>query len=799
MRQNVDFTQTLDPTSTTLDSGGTNAAAIRPINNGDPGTAPTFQRPSENLRTRTEVIRDELENLKYLADADRALLVYSSSNELTWSGLPTGTLTGTGGGSIYFKPFLRTPTSTRAKVVFGAGLAGELTLRTKQTGSPILRAYSNANDVAVTLLFTDTTSHVATVAIIADGTSRHATITFDNDCTVNEVLAAVNASSWASTNNLEAVLTNGSPDGTGQFNSLLGGWSEPVRFFFAGAVDAEVHQIPYASLNGFFGVGGNALQEGDVLCVWYDKLVNGSGGGRRESLAESPENSATIDQSSLFIPRLNPEKVPNALPLCTVVNGDLVFINGYRMGAATTGSIGGYTGPGTWADATTLDSMDMSAAITAIVTALASTAGADKIGVVAADNDGATTLEKALANTRRLLRFPNLLINGHFKYWQRVAGNVPVMRAINISSANIPTGLASIYQADRWGLRYPLGYTGSGNVSFMGILGSGLNFSGSPVTAKITRAAGATTTSLVAMYQELDRSLVMNLGTDVISGAAPCDVYVSIWAGHDATFSGAANNGTPSSAFAYDLTGVGFGVSLLVSTDDEAPEKRPMGAELVGCMTTSGGEPAGVTAYRAGVAMTSLNMTRYTVKLSNVLFGSAAACLAILVKPSGTAGASDSLYIAGVHTCAVPAGAAMPPNGPMFRIAGDTEEMERALCDKYYERSDGHYLRPTTTDSANATSAIPLEYQRVILMAAGQFNCVHQLREEKARGANSAVVTDAASTTPGQVSFDTHDGCTSTVSLISRKAINIVGNYGAGSSGDQGMLKFNYVVDCEYP
>lgn len=314
-----------------LDSGYTNNAAIRPVADGEPGNAAVFSRPSENLRTRTEVVREELEALKFLTDADRALLL-TSTGDITWAGLPTGTFSTT--ADLVVKPFMAPAVSTAPRVKICTGTQAQITIRGKQLGTaPTPRAYSGANNIRFT--FKEANFADGSITIDQSATDPNFyTVTYDNNVTNGTTVDAAPGSSFIQQFNahglmiaagLEAVIEGGGSPAEVGFPppppvitaSKITDYivtappeanEKDVPRYMSGAADAEKHIIANSTLTSFWAADGgtlNKLVEGDVLCIWYDALVDGSYGGRRESMLDLPEGalpnpSANIPVGSLI-------------------------------------------------------------------------------------------------------------------------------------------------------------------------------------------------------------------------------------------------------------------------------------------------------------------------------------------------------------------------------------------------------------------------------------------------------------------------------------------------------------------
>ena len=366
-RQHVEF----KVPGTDKDSGEEDLTAIKPVADGEPAQASVFKRPSENLRTRTEFIRDELENLKYLSDYDRAFLL-TSTGSVTWAGLPTGTFTAS--AAMTLKPFLAPAASTASRLIIGANTASQITIRTRQdgaTGQP--RAYNGANTISFD--FTPLTNNP--ILITVDGSpANNFHVRYDDNpatgTTNAQLIAALQANAaFTTTWGLEAVMEgNGVPPEVGfppppmpvgSDKVIISGPEQALRFL-AGAAEAELHLITPAHLIAFFADPLNALTEGDVIAVRYDELVmSPTYGGRRQSLNEAAEAyPALVAGANLFLVRRFPARIPLALPIAAVVNGVLIFVNGRSFNSGETGPLvsagasyqGSPAAPNSWADST---------------------------------------------------------------------------------------------------------------------------------------------------------------------------------------------------------------------------------------------------------------------------------------------------------------------------------------------------------------------------------------------------------------------------------------------------------------
>jgi hypothetical protein len=401
------------------DSGEEDLTAIKPVADGEPAQAAVFKRPSENLRTRTEIIRDELEDLKYLSDADKATLL-TSTGSITWNGLPTGTFTAT--NNLVLRPFLAPAASTASRLIIGANTASQITIRTRQdgvAGQP--RAYNGAN----TISFDFTPLADNPILITVDGTpANNFHVRYDSNpvtgTTNAQLIAALQANGTFVALGLEAVVEGSGvpievgfptpPAHVGSDKVIISGPEQATRFM-SGAADAEHHIITPAQLVTFFGDALNQLAEGDVIAVQYDALVmSPTYGGRRQSLNEAAEGYTALDAGdNLFLLRRFPNRVPGALPLCAVVNGTLIFVNGRSFIGGETGPLvsagasyqGSPAAPNSWADGTVVAGpVSFESALDTIIQTLGTkaglTPGAIKVGFTPSGNIAANTVKGAL-------------------------------------------------------------------------------------------------------------------------------------------------------------------------------------------------------------------------------------------------------------------------------------------------------------------------------------------------------------------------------------------------------------------
>jgi hypothetical protein len=379
-KQFVDFTS-----NTNNDTGGNNASSIQPMLDGESVTGAVLARPSESLRQRTEAIRDVMADSLYLRDADRSFLTFCLGG-ITWPGSTSNAQSGIPvlTNALWLVPML-TPGAVQVGAPPLASSFGVLHLkRSSDSSNSILvtsqrRSYAAGDQINVTVTsggaFSCTldveTGLRRTIKIVATGTT-----------TLGSVITALNG------------LVPPAPDNTQLVVAALEGGASSGDFLLApqarqlvtGNYDGEAHQLNVGTLSSFFASNPTqALAEGDTLCIRYDMVTDpASTGGRRQSL---PENSNTaVPAGSLFNSRVHPEFLPNALPICKVLNNKLVFGTGIEVPeGAVNHPLGGsaqgiaYGGGVAWADGTTNPATTVEGQLDKILTDLATGSGTAKV------------------------------------------------------------------------------------------------------------------------------------------------------------------------------------------------------------------------------------------------------------------------------------------------------------------------------------------------------------------------------------------------------------------------------------
>lgn len=307
------------------------AASVLPLLNGQDLDQSNIGRAPENIRQRTEAIRDTLFDALYMLDADRSGMCLSGPGLVSWGGSTTAAGTGilTLSDNLYLLPFLTPGFNQTPPVPPVSSKLGTLTLLKADLAPGIvvtsaLRSYFAGNEISVVVV------SGVTYGVQLLNSFRTIVITATATTPLSQVITSLNAlltTIPASLPVVTAVLAGGAIGA----DLIL---RPQAKQFISGNIDAEAHTITPAALTSFFATVGNRLAEGDTLCVAY--VANtflpadpAPLGGRRQSI---PENTNTsIPAGSLFNSRVAPASLINALPICKAINGKLVFINGVSL------------------------------------------------------------------------------------------------------------------------------------------------------------------------------------------------------------------------------------------------------------------------------------------------------------------------------------------------------------------------------------------------------------------------------------------------------------------------------------
>lgn len=382
VKQFVDFTG-----NTNNDTGQNNSTSIQPIVDGEGVIGSVLSRPSESLRQRTEAIRNIMGDTLYLRDADRGWVITGPRPAITWPGSTTAAASGIPviSTSLWVLPLLTPGSAGNTPPV--ASAFGVLHLKRSSDSQNSIsvtsrrRSYSAGDQINVTV------ASGASFSCVLDGENglrRTIEIVATGTTTLGTVITALNGLTPPTPDNTQLV-TAALENGALTSDFLL---APQAQQYVSGNFDGEAHEISPSVLAGFFTSNpSQALAEGDTLCVSYAMVSDtGSTGGRRQSILEN--SNTLLSSGQLFNSRSHPELLTNAIPICKVVNGDLVFPGGRTIRAgSTTVTLDGndatglrYGGGGTWADGTTNPATTVEDQLDKIITDLSAVTGTAKVG-----------------------------------------------------------------------------------------------------------------------------------------------------------------------------------------------------------------------------------------------------------------------------------------------------------------------------------------------------------------------------------------------------------------------------------
>lgn len=353
------------------DNNNANAASISPIQDAEVVWSGVTNRPIENLRNRTEVLRRAVEDSKYYEDYDRALLLRSEGLfQLTEPSSGEFVLTST--QDIFVYPAL-TPGKQSGgrhlggRVFFGnfpylGSLGSELTF-TASSAFTGQRGYYDGDSLSDPTALTTGANRIS-LELKADSSIATGAFTFAVTGEPNTQIL-ITCGTQSGPPSLQAVINAVNNDATSQ-----GSWGVrqmlratttavnpssvtvtlPGDGTVQGAYDAEAHRVKQSQLVAFFGVTDNRLKDGEGLAIAFPpgpvQSNPGPGGypagGRRQSIFDLPTDRAGATASnvtpasgySLFNTGREPEKIPGAVPLGKLlVDGvaEFVFIDGTRI------------------------------------------------------------------------------------------------------------------------------------------------------------------------------------------------------------------------------------------------------------------------------------------------------------------------------------------------------------------------------------------------------------------------------------------------------------------------------------
>lgn len=324
----------------------TDSDSIQPIIDGESVLGAVLNRPPENLRYRTELLRAFGDDTLYRLDSDRWIItggtaagVGAAAPVLTSWSSTTGIFVTT--GDMVLQPLMGPNTDVNEVGTFpivDGGLSATFTVTTTR------RAYAHGNESRIIFEEAPTAELPGgNVAATLEGSPLHTLrviVRDDGLTTVTQVYNAIVALGGGATVGMTIVLTG---DAATKIDLDL--IPAEYRIWQATKVaDRELNHIPASSFAAFFVTSANRLADGDSIGIYFPYMVDptGNSGGRRESTVTttdpgsgSPPNTG-VAYTQLFNSRVHPEYLPYAIPLCRRIGTSLIFVDGTMVEATAT-------------------------------------------------------------------------------------------------------------------------------------------------------------------------------------------------------------------------------------------------------------------------------------------------------------------------------------------------------------------------------------------------------------------------------------------------------------------------------
>jgi len=304
--------------------------ATQPIIDGERAIAAVVNRPGDNLRLRTEVLRSQQEDNLYRQDADLSLLgtpgnVAGAAAELD---IPLITWDKTAGTFSIDNPIVIQPLNTPKEDIYedvtytfdgGSGTG---------TGTLKFELLDNMEEKAN--LLTITWQNNSTVDLAVDITGypkRDVTITVKDDgtTTIEDVVSMLGSIADAGLN----AVTTGDVTATIDLATDFGsGTSNPdLVFEFTKTYMRELHRLSAATLTTWFS-SNDPLADGDTLAIQFVDLAT-----RKAAHSSSAGGVVNLTPGDLFVTSRHSERIPVSLPLCKRIGDLLYWFDGTVCGA----------------------------------------------------------------------------------------------------------------------------------------------------------------------------------------------------------------------------------------------------------------------------------------------------------------------------------------------------------------------------------------------------------------------------------------------------------------------------------
>lgn len=300
-----------------------NAGDITEITNGSPANADTFNAPPQDLRTRLEKLRQEVEDLKWTVDADRAMsLTVSGTLSVTDdSGYKLGLTTS---GSLSIQPFNGKQSYATGTLTISSIARMTLTASSDATGPRGWGQYNDgfgpaergANNIGFQF------RHGTSLSAVVD--ADQVSVTIPSATLVSDVVTYLNSAETSEAYRALKIVA-AAVSGQGSYSITLS--SSPTYHIdvpLSGANEPSQATVTKAQLDAFFGTAANRLEDGDCLAIYFPETVSTEDGGvgRRQVI------TSTVLSGNLFNTRVEPSKIPLSLPIAVRRGTNVILCDG---------------------------------------------------------------------------------------------------------------------------------------------------------------------------------------------------------------------------------------------------------------------------------------------------------------------------------------------------------------------------------------------------------------------------------------------------------------------------------------
>ena len=321
------------------DTGVDDAESIQPVKNAEAADETVFQRPSENLRLRTEKLRGALQDLLYYRDYRDLILELTPGGQIAWGGPlssgGTGIVTVT--GTLKVSPRAAPAQPVRGALSVGTSGTNQLSYAVSSGG------YATHGTNGITVEHRAAAGQALDLDISA-GPARRILVTFDPNNAAHTTSAVKNLvdSAIAADSALAGKLVT-TVSGAG----VIAAVSETP---LSASADDESHWIAGTLITAL--TTSRKLTVGDGIGIWYKHTIEpttdptdpkGSvAGGRAESAVSRGNHN--IPAGSLFVTSDAVGKIPGAIVICRVgYGGQLIFLDGTRLAVNETTKLASFS------------------------------------------------------------------------------------------------------------------------------------------------------------------------------------------------------------------------------------------------------------------------------------------------------------------------------------------------------------------------------------------------------------------------------------------------------------------------